>query len=410
MAFTTGSTPFGVFDADTQFQTDSDKLVTFVARKLGEAHVQVELSSSDVYTAFEEACLDYSAIVNQYQAKSVLSALLGSSTGSLSGQENKYPQNNLEAQRRLAQAYGDEAGVGGTRTLYSGTIGINQSSQNYNLQALINPTGSNGSSRRMIIKDIFHFSPMSAFRFFGTTSAINYLNNEFSFESYTPETIFYLLPIWEDVLRGMQFETSNRIRRSNYSYAVHNNVLTLYPTPTQALNLHFTYQLADESPYGDGTDATVNGVANLSNVPFGNITYSKLNSMSKTWIWKMTYSLSKEILGIKRRKVGSIPIPNSELSLDGDQMVNDAKAEIDALRAELKELLEATTYDKLAAQAAEQAEALNRTMKNVPLLIYVGIFCLFFNIFSDISNHDNVLGMQQEIQEKCRKQSRHNLV
>ena len=45
--------------------------------------------------------------------------------------------------------------------------------------------------------------------------------------AFTPETIFYLLPIWEDILRGMQFETSNRVRRSNYSYEIHAHELTV---------------------------------------------------------------------------------------------------------------------------------------------------------------------------------------
>lgn len=371
MSFVSGTnaTAFGLFDGDPQFRSDADKLVTFVARKLGEAHVQVELSSSDVYTSFEEAAIDYSMIVNSYQAKSSLAAILGSATGSLTGQQNRYPQNSLEWARRQAQAYSEEAGTGGTHPLYSGSVGLQLGQQNYDLQALINPTGSDGHSRRMIIRDIFHFSPMSAYRFFGTTSAINYLNNEFSFESYTPETIFYLLPIWEDVLRSMQFKMSNKVRRSNYSYELHNNVLKLYPSPTNNVNLHFTYQLIDEDPYGD--DASADGVANMSNVPFGNIDYSKLNSISKTWIWKMTYSLCKEIMGLKRRKT-NMPIPNGELQLDGDSLVSEAKSEIDGLRSELKDLLESMTYDKIAAQQAEQTEALNRVMKNIPLLIYVG--------------------------------------
>lgn len=373
MAFVSGSsTPFGIFDGDAQFRTDADKLITFVSRKLGDAHVQVELVDNDVYCAFEEAALEYSGIINQYQAKSTLAALLGSNTGTLSGQQNRYPQFNLEWQRRQAQAYADEALVGGNRTLHQGSITLSESQQEYDLQALINPTGSDGLPRRMIIRQIFHSSPLAAFRFFGTTSAINYLNNEFSFESYTPETIFYLLPIWEDILRGMQFEASNRVRRSNYSYELHNNKLKLFPKPTQALNLYFTYQIADDSPYGDGTDNHANGVANLSNVPFGNIEYSKLNSISKTWIWKMTFCLSKEILGLKRRKVSTQPIPNGEVTLDGSDLVNDAKQEMDALRVELKEILEATTYDKLAAKEAEQAEALNATLRKVPLLIYTG--------------------------------------
>ena len=54
----------------------------------------------------------------------------------------------------------------------------------------------------MQISEVFHFNPQAAYRFFDTTSAINYLNNEFSFESFTPETIFYVLPVFEDILKS----------------------------------------------------------------------------------------------------------------------------------------------------------------------------------------------------------------
>ena len=66
----------------------------------------------------------------------------------------------------------------------------------------------------MKIVEVFHFNPQAAYRFFDTTSAINYMNNEFSFESFTPETIFYVLPVFEDILRAGQLDLSNRVRRS----------------------------------------------------------------------------------------------------------------------------------------------------------------------------------------------------
>jgi hypothetical protein len=90
----------------------------------------------------------------------------------------------------------------------------------------------NDPPSRMKIMEVFHFSPQAAYRFFDTTSAINYLNNEFSFESFTPETVFYVLPVFEDVLRGGMMDMSNRVRRSNYSYTTQGTKVRIYPTPT----------------------------------------------------------------------------------------------------------------------------------------------------------------------------------
>lgn len=378
MPFTSGSTPFGIFDTDVDFVADADRILEYVRRKLGDPIMQVELSSSQVYAAFEEACLEYSAIVNQYQAKSVLATFLGSPTGSLAGGEQTYPDKLIEFQKKMADPYGEESGVGGTHTLYSASIDLETGTQKYNLQALLSgaagiPTGSDGLPQRLHVKEIFHFSPLSAYRFFGTTSALNYLHNQFGFESFTPETIFYLLPIWEDVLRGMEFKMSNKIRRSNYSYSMHNNELTLFPVPTQNIKLFFTYMIAPNPLQSDAAgDSTLGGVANLSNIPFGNITYSKLNSMGKQWIRRFTFALAKEVLGHIRGKMSNIPIPNGDLTLDGPELISDGRADQDALREELKGILDETTYQKLAAQEAQFAADINEAIKNVPLGIYIG--------------------------------------
>lgn len=384
MAFTSGSTALGIFDLDTAFATDADRMVRYVAVKLGGGlpgsnedaqHVQVELTSRDVYTCFEEAAVEYGAIVNAYQAKSSLAAFLGSNTGSLTGGQGRYPRNALEWARRQAQPFGEEAYVGGDRPLFSGSITLHAGQQDYDLQTLVGPTGSDGLPCRMVMRQIFHFSPFATFRFFGTTSAINYLNGQFNFQSFTPESVFYLLPVWEDVLRGSQFELSNKVRRSNYSYELHGptNRLKILPVPAQDNTLFFTYNLMDMSTIPlDPSDSMSFGVSNVSNVPFGNIEYSKINSIGKQWIWKMTLASSREVLGLKRRKMQTIPIPGGDLQLDGADLVNDGRTEMDALRGELRDLLEGMSYDRLAAKEAEQAESLLRVLSGIPLKIYTG--------------------------------------
>lgn len=391
MAFTTGSTAFGLFDSEPPFQADADRLVKYVAVRLGgglpgspnvdESHVQVELQSTDVYTSFEDAVVEYGAIVNSYQARSSLSAFLGSATGTLTGGQQRYPKNSLEWARRQAQPYGEEAYVGGDHVLYSGSLELVPGQQDYDLSQILGVTGSDGLPAKVIVRQIFHFSPFSSFRFFGTTSAINYLNGQFNFQSFTPESVFYLMPVWEDVLRGMQFELSNKVRRSNYSYEMHgpNNVLKLMPCPMDNNTLYFTYNVADPNDVlGDGTpngpDPQSFGVSNVSDIPFGNIPYTGINSIGRRWIWKMTLALCKEILGLIRRKMGNgtIPIPGGDMTLDGGDLVQDARQEMDNLRGELRDLLETMTYDKLAAKEAEQAESLLRVLSGVPLKIYTG--------------------------------------
>lgn len=366
-----GSLAFGTFSAESAFQSDANGMIKYVYTKLGGNVLQVEITHKDVAQSLEEAALEYSSLVNTWQAKSELADILGGTTGSLSGQQNRVARLSLALAKRKAQAFSSEVGLGGTKTLHSSSISLVSGQQAYDLKVLMSASGLIASGSRVEIKDIFHFSPTAAYRFFDTSSAINYLHNEFSFESFTPETVFYLLPIYEDVLRAQSLHTSHTIRRSHYSYDIVNNVVRIYPVPTKAANLYFTYYLSDENPW-DPSDPWVNGIANISNVPFGVITYTNINSLGRQWCRRMAFALCKEILGLNRSKVGNIPVPNSELILNGSDLVIHAREDQNNLREELKTLLEETTYQNLALKDAEMNEALKNTLARAPLGIYVG--------------------------------------
>jgi len=72
-ANTTNPTPFGAFDSDSEFQSEADKMVTFVKRKLGDDILSVELTKKQIWACFEESFFQYGQIVNEYQARSQLS-------------------------------------------------------------------------------------------------------------------------------------------------------------------------------------------------------------------------------------------------------------------------------------------------------------------------------------------------
>ena len=196
-------TPFGIFDQEARFASTADKMVTYVKRKLGDDVLSVELTKKQIFACFEEATLEYSAMINKYQAKSQLATFLGQSTGSLgddgypimSGSEEKFPRESLEFLNRFAEPYAVEASLGGSYDSISGSIELEKGRQDYNLLTELKKgdgttvfDGQGTRKTKMKIMEVFHFNPTAAYRFFDTTSAINYLNNEFSFESFTPET------------------------------------------------------------------------------------------------------------------------------------------------------------------------------------------------------------------------------
>ena len=64
-----GSTPHGIYDSDTEFQTDSLTTCKYVASKLGHPVMQLEFNSGSIYACFEEAISEYSQQINHYNTK-----------------------------------------------------------------------------------------------------------------------------------------------------------------------------------------------------------------------------------------------------------------------------------------------------------------------------------------------------
>ena len=382
---TLNPTPFGFFDEETNFQTEADNLVTFVKRKLGDDILSVELTKKQIWACFEESFLEYGSIINQYQAKSQLLDFLGTPSGSLlSGSEQKYTRKTLEFLKRQADPYSSEGTAGGSQNAVSGAITLTNGKQDYDIYAdlMTTPGGATtlvstqtaGRRTKMRIEEIYHFNPSAAYRFFDSTSAINYLNNEFSFESFTPESIFYVLPVFEDILRAGQMNVSQRVRRSNYSYKLQGTKLRIFPAPTSppsAPNIRYLWikvvlNAPDplSPPY---VDDSIYGVSNLSNVPFGNLQYDRVNSVGRQWARQFTLALCKELLGLIRSKFGNIPIPNAELTLNGGDLITQAREDQVKLKEQLTEMLESLTYDKLIETQALAAENLMKQLRTIPV-------------------------------------------
>ena len=374
---TISPTPFGFFDGDSAFQIEADAMVTFVKRKLGDDILSVELTRKQVWACFEESLCEYGSMINQYQIKSQLANLLGFPTGSLEGQEQKFPRENLEFMLRRAEPYAMEAGLGGSYNSVSGSIQLVKNKQDYDIYETLKDEGGNlifssslnSSLTKMKIMEVFHFSPQAAYRFFDSTSAINYLNNEFSFESFTPETVFYVLPVFEDVLRGGQLDMSNRVRRSNYTYKIVGKNIRIFPEPTQEdpKKLWIRVQFSPDPMSPGINDPGIYGVSNMSNVPFGNLQFSRINSVGRQWIRQYTLALSKELLGLIRNKFSSVPIPGGDLQLNGSDLITQGREEKQNLKDKLGEMLEQLTYSKMLEDEATAADSLTNILKKIPI-------------------------------------------
>jgi len=145
----------------------------------------------------------------------------------------------------------------------------------------------------------------------------------------------------------------------------------MYPRPTgnpvvpKKLWVRVAYS---QDPFGPSIqDDTIHGVSNMSNLPYGNLRYSLVNSIARQWIRQFTLSSSKELLGLVRSKFASVPIPGGDLSLNGADLISQGREEKTNLKTELKEMLDTMTYDAMIESEAGQIENLQNILRHIPI-------------------------------------------
>tara|TARA_R110002020_G_scaffold21575_12_gene73435 strand:+ start:13542 stop:14690 length:1149 start_codon:yes stop_codon:yes gene_type:complete len=371
--FGVGQTPYGFYDTDSEFTSSADNFADWAARRLGYPIIDVELQSGSFYACFEESVTEYSAQVNQYNIRDNLLHLQGQSTGSSLTGKRVTP--TLGRAVFLSQQYGTEAGVGGYVDYKKGSINITSGSQEYDLNTLYAAVSESGAIE---IKKIYHEAAPAINKFFDPYSTSGYgtanFIDGFGFGDYSPAVSFVLMPVFEDLLRMQAIEFNDQIRKSAYSFKLINNKLTVFPIPEKNTRLYFDYVLTEERDnvlaMPSGSDP--NSISDYSNAPYDNMKYQYINDVGKQWIRKYGLALTKELLGTIRSKFGTVPIPNSEVTMDGDTLRAEATAEKEALIQQLRENLEQTSRKMMMEADSEESTRLQEKLNKVPLNIYIG--------------------------------------
>ena len=113
-------------------------------------------------------------------------------------------------------------------------------------------------------------------------------------------------------------------------------------------------------------------ITNVSEVPYQNPTYSKINSIGRQWIFRYTLALCKEVLAYIRGKYTTVPIPDSEATLNQQDLLTDARQEKKDLAEELDKLLETSSRSSQLELKAKEADNLRAVLAGVPVGIFIG--------------------------------------
>ena len=370
--FSAGQTPFGFYDHQIEFQTDADKVSDFCARRLGYPLADVELQSGSFYTAFEEAITIYGNELYAYKVRENYLSLQGAS--SITEANGQLISPTLANVVNISEQYGEEAGVGGNVTWYSGSLSLKGGKQTYNMNEWAQANANLAANDSIEIKRIFYEAPPAITRYFdpyaGTGTGMMDMMDSFGWGSYSPAINFLMMPINYDLQVMQAIELNDTIRRSNYSFELVNNNLKVFPIPNSNGHLWFEYIKKSEraNPYSNGT----NKITNVSEVPFSNPDYNLINSIGRQWIFEMTLAIAKEILGYVRGKYSTIPIPDSDVTLNQSDLLSSATADRAALVERLRAYFDETSRDKLLERRSQEGDYLEKELNKVPYTIFIG--------------------------------------
>ncbi len=383
-------TPYGIYDADSAFISESVSVAKYVATKLGHPVMQLEFNSSSIWACFEEAVSEYSQQINHYNTKNWMWEHYGatdrvsgseygnvSNTSSLMGTGSHEPEaSHMGSTFFLSEQYGEAVNVGGGITLHTGSIILSESKQVYDLETESDISASH-LNKRLEIQKVFNQGPAAISKFYdpfaGTYDNIELLDS-FGFGNVSPAVSYILRPMSYDLARANAIETNDLIRKSAYSFEVINNKMRIFPRPESTDvgdKVYFHYYVKGDKQNTTRT-YTNNKVSDPSNIPYKFITYNEINASGRQWIRKFTLALAKELLGIIRSKYASMPLPNGEVSLDGEALKAEGREEKSLALEELKEFLESVSLSEGARKEQEVADAQQQVLNKAPLKIYIG--------------------------------------
>lgn len=405
---TTSSLPFAVYvstdywngDQIASYKTGSVEQVAFTYKKLGGDVLDIELVETQVHAAYEEACLEYSYLINLHQAKNALPFVLGQDTGSfnsdgqltgsnaadLAAANLAFPKMQFVYAKNVSLGVNSLVGVNGDEPIYSASIDTVASQQDYDLQAAVSASaaanGWNVAGKRINVLKVYYKTIGASWNFYGYFGGLNVVGNLSTYGQYADDSTFEIIPTWQNKLQAMAYEDAIKTRVSDWSYQLRNNILRLFPVPNNNYISKFWFDFTVSSnawtttPQVSGSSSSVttttSGINNMNSLPFQNIPYDKINSIGKQWIRRFALATAKEMLGHVRSKFDKVPIPGDSVVLNGDKLISEGKEEKDKLREELKTQLAEMIYTKLGEDSSKIMEDVGKTQSYIPNLIFVG--------------------------------------
>ena len=352
------------------------KLYTRIRHLLGAPIRGVEIEDEMLDSLLELSIQDYAQYVNDWLIESQWTSLYGLNLDEQSV-TRAFLTRSLNWETQFTYAYSKIVGLqaGGDYVIKKDYVDLVRNQQIYEI-----PKGREINELLWFTRaelDAAYFDPfMGGFGGFGGIG----LGGGAGFSQMGTMGNYFVTPAFDILLRMQDINIKRRIISGELTYKI-----TALPEGKKALHLFnvpggkfdFGYIINNEFRvwywYYDTEDredclAKNPDIVKLpSDVPIDETKWEELNSPAQTWIRRWFTTYVKETLGRVRGKYqGNLKTPDSEISMEYDSLLTEARDEKTKLLEELQLRLERLRPDKMMEVKASQAENLNKTLQYRP--------------------------------------------
>jgi hypothetical protein len=276
---------------------------------------------------------------------------------------------------RIANNYADQAFIRNI-PVYSASIDLIDGQQNYDLKALfVSESFISMKDNPVVVRVYYEPPPAQAWMTnpYPGLGGVGAMSDSWGFYGGYGYNSYMQWPVYFDIQRIQEWNMQMDVRYNGYSFSVNNNILTIFPIPPgngHKLWIDFAKE-SDVLQQNKNQNSNVPPydkpiITDVSNVPYANPTYSRINSIGKSWIMRYVLALCKEILGYSRGKYPSAEVPKVG-AMSSSDLMSQSQADKTALLEELRALLDETSKQKQLERQKAEDDANNAIMSNIPL-------------------------------------------
>lgn len=352
------------------------KLYTRIRHLLGAPIRGVEIEDEMLDSLLELSIQDYAQYVNDWLIESQWTSLYGLNLDEQSV-TRAFLTRSLNWETQFTYAYSKIVGLqaGGDYVIKKDYVDLVRNQQIYEI-----PKGREINELLWFTRaelDAAYFDPfMGGFGGFGGIG----LGGGAGFSQMGTMGNYFVTPAFDILLRMQDINIKRRIISGELTYKI-----TALPEGKKALHLfnvpggkfdfgniinnefRVWYWYYDTEDREDCLAKNPDIVKLPSDVPIDETKWEELNSPAQTWIRRWFTTYVKETLGRVRGKYqGNLKTPDSEISMEYDSLLTEARDEKTKLLEELQLRLERLRPDKMMLRKAEEAENLNKALKFRP--------------------------------------------